>query len=130
MSHIVKGSASVNYTDKNLLVSALTGLGTLMQNAALYRVGAGYTREKYGLVLVDSQQETHRIGYQEENGIWQQYQEDYGTYGAWTRKMATLIQDRYLGFHYQQQLQKQGFNASVVQMPNGVIEVQAEEMTW
>ena len=133
MSHIVKGYASVSYRDKECLVSALMGfdqipaLGKVLQNAKLYRVGVGFTRESYGLVLVDPLQDKNRLGFSEERGIWQQYQEDYGSVGAWPRTLSALIQDRYLAFHYKKQTESQGFNASVVQAADGSYEVQAEE---
>ena len=130
MSHIVKGKATVAFTDKSLLVNALNGLGNILENAKLCRVGAGYTREKYGIVLVDFSKEDHRIGFNQEGRIWQQYQEDYGSYGQWTKRMAQLIQDRYLGFHYARELEAQGMKVSMNQMANGAIEIEAREMVW
>lgn len=74
MSHIVKGKVQVAYKDKELLLKALEGVGVVVENEKLYRVGAGYTFEKYPIVLIDQNNKEHRIGYKEKNGVWEQYQ--------------------------------------------------------
>ncbi len=78
MSHIVKGKVSVSYTDLDVLVKALSGLGEVRENEKLYRVGVGYTDERYSLVLVDAQDHQRRIGFRLEGAVFNQYQEDYG----------------------------------------------------
>lgn len=88
MSHIVKGKVSVAYRSKELLLKALEGVGVVVENEKLYRVGAGYTSERYPLVLIDKNDKEHRIGYKETNGIWEQYQEDYGSHGRWAKQAA------------------------------------------
>lgn len=65
MSHIVKGKVQVAYKDKELLLKALEGVGVVVENEKLYRVGAGYTFEKYPIVLIDQNNKEHRIGYKE-----------------------------------------------------------------
>ncbi|WP_426719154.1 hypothetical protein [Enterobacter cloacae complex sp. 304I2] len=62
MSHIVKGKVQVAYKDKELLLKALEGVGVVVENEKLYRVGAGYTFEKYPIVLIDQNNKEHRIG--------------------------------------------------------------------
>ncbi len=130
MSHIVKGKVDVAYTDRELLVKALSGLGIVAGNETLYRVGVGYTKEKYTLVLIDKSDPEKRIGYQEINGVWTQFQEDYGTYGAWTKRTAEAIQDRYLAYHYEKQLTDEGFNVQICQLADGSLEIVAEETAW
>ncbi len=83
MSHIVKGQVQVAYKNKELLLKALEGVGVVVENEKLFRVGAGYTFEKYPIVLIDQNNKEHRIGYKEKNGVWEQYQENYGSYGRW-----------------------------------------------
>lgn len=130
MSHIVKGKVEVAYNNPALLVKALTTLGIVAENERLYRVGVGYTNEKYPLVLIDSDNPQHRIGYKERNGVWEQYQENYGSYGQWTQKTASAIQDRYLAFHYEKQLLDEGFSVKISQLQDGSLELVAEEATW
>lgn len=130
MSHIVKGKVSVAYRSKELLLKALEGVGVVVENEKLYRVGAGYTSERYPLVLIDKNNKEHRIGYKETNGVWEQYQENYGSHGTWTKNASSKIQDRYLAFHYEQQLREEGFNVTVKQHNDGTLELEAEEVSW
>ena len=130
MSHIVKGKVNVAYKEKEILIKALEGLGFVTQDEKLYRVGAGYTTEKYPLVLVDRNNKEHRIGYKEKNGVWEQYQEDYGSYGHWTQQVSSKIQDRYIAFHYEKQLLEEGFNVTIKQHNDGTLELEAEEVAW
>lgn len=130
MSHIVKGKVQVAYKDKDLLLKALDGVGVVVENEKLYRVGAGYTLEKYPVVLIDPKNKEHRIGYKEKNGVWEQFQENFGSYGNWTRGVSEKIQDRYIAFHYEQQLQEEGFNVVMKQHNDGTLELEAEEAVW
>lgn len=130
MSHIVKGTVKVAYTDQALLLKALNGLGLVVENEKLYRVGAGYTFERYPIVLVDPRNKEHRLGYKPENGIWNQYQEDYGACGRWTKGVAEKIQDRYIAFHYEKNLLEEGFNVKIQEHNDGSLELVAEEATW
>lgn len=130
MSHIVKGKVQVAYKDKDLLLKALEGVGVVVENEKLYRVGVGYTLEKYPIVLIDQNNKEHRIGYKETNGVWEQYQENYGSYGLWTQQTSSKVQDRYLAFHYEQQLKEEGFIVTVKQHHDGTLELEAEEAVW
>lgn len=130
MSHIVKGKVQVTYKDKELLLKALEGVGVVTENEKLYRVGAGYTLEKYPVVLIDPKNKEHRIGYKEKNGVWEQFQENYGSYGNWTRQASEKIQDRYIAFHYERQLQEEGFDVVMKQHNDGTLELEAEEAVW
>lgn len=131
MSHIVKGKVKVAYTDKELLLKALQSVGVVAENERLYRVGAGLTRERYSLVLMDPNNKDHRIGYRENNsGVWEQYQEDWGSYGQWTRNISDTIQDRYIAFHYERQLVEEGFKVVMKQHSDGTLELEAEEQAW
>ncbi|MHC6555012.1 hypothetical protein [Escherichia coli] len=130
MSHIVKGKVQVAYKDKDLLLKALEGVGVVVENEKLYRVGVGYTFEKYPIVLIDQSNKEHRIGYKEKNGVWEQYQENYGTHGCWTQQASSKVQDRYIAFHYEQQLKEEGFSVTVTQHHDGTLELEAEEAVW
>lgn len=130
MSHIVKGKVQVAYKDKELLLKALEGVGVVVENEKLYRVGAGYTFEKYPIVLIDQNNKEHRIGYKEKNGVWEQYRENYGSYGRWTQQASSKVQDRYIAFHYEQQLKEEGFSVTVKQHHDGTLELEAEEAVW
>lgn len=130
MSHIVKGKVQVAYKDKELLLKALEGVGVVVENEKLYRVGAGYTFEKYPIVLIDQNNKEHRIGYKEKNGVWEQYQENYGSYTRWTQQASSKVQDRYIAFHYEQQLKEEGFSVTVKQHHDGTLELEAEEAVW
>ena len=59
MSHIVKGQVQVAYKNKELLLKALEGVGVVVENEKLFRVGAGYTFEKYPIVLIDQNNVTN-----------------------------------------------------------------------
>ncbi|MDD1011936.1 MULTISPECIES: hypothetical protein [Pseudomonas] len=130
MSHIVKGKVSVSYTDLDVLVKALSGLGEVRENEKLYRVGVGYTDERYSLVLVDAQDHQRRIGFRLEGAVFNQYQEDYGSYGAWTAQTSNKIVDRYLAYHYEKQLKAENYNVTVMTQADGTLEVVAEEVVW
>lgn len=130
MSHIVKGTVSVQYTDFDLLKSALAHLGIVAEREPLYRVGPGYTSERYDLVLIDPQDPQRRLGYNREGEVWVQYQEDYGQYGAWTRQISSKIQDRYIALHYQRNLKEEGFNCTITELHDGSLELVAEESVW
>ncbi|EPK6993029.1 hypothetical protein L7M13_003625 [Klebsiella pneumoniae] len=130
MSHIVKGQVQVAYKSKELLLKALEGVGVVVENEKLFRVGAGYTFEKYPIVLIDQNNKEHRIGYKEKNGVWEQYQENYGSYGRWTQQASSKVQDRYIAFHYEQQLKEEGFSVTVKQHHDGTLELEAEEAVW
>jgi hypothetical protein len=130
MSHIVKGKVQTAYKSKELLIKALSGLGKVVENEKLYRVGAGFSSERYPLVLVDAKNDKYRIGYWERNGVWEQYQENYGSYGEWTSAISNLVQDRYLAYHYERQLQDEGFSVSMKQHNDGTLELEAEEAVW
>jgi len=129
MSHIVKGKVNIVYKDQELLIKALNGLGQLTTNETLYRVGEGFTSEKYPLVLV-GEKNNQRIGYKENNGVWEQYQENYGSYGKWTKEISTKIQDRYIAYHYEKQLVDEGYSVSIKEFHDGTLELEAEEMAW
>lgn len=130
MSHIVKGKIVVSYTDPEVLMKALTGLGHICEQEKLYRVGVGYTSERYNLVLVDATDNQRRIGFNLEGGVFNQYQEEYGSYGMWTAEISRQIGDRYLAFHYEKQLKSENFNVTVVTQADGSLEVVAEEVVW
>lgn len=130
MSHIVKGKVKVAYTDKNLLMKALAGLGTIHENERLYRVGVGQTSERYQLVLIDAKHRDQRIGWNLENGVWQQYQENWGEYGQWTQRISSSVQDRYLAYHYEKELAEEGYQVSIKQHYDGTLELEAMEATW
>lgn len=130
MSHIVKGKVAVRFESKEYLLKALRGLGVVAENEKLYRVGVGYTQETYPLVLISADDPSRRIGYRQSNGVWEQYQENYGDYGRWTRTVGSLIQDRYIAYHYEQQLKDEGFTVLIHQHVDGSIELEAEEMVW
>lgn len=130
MSHITRGRINVAYKDKELLLRALNGLGTVVENERLYRVGPGLTSERYPLVLMDSKNNKYRIGYQESNGVWQQFQEDYGSYGEWTKRTSELVEGRYLAFHYERQLVDEGFEVEMEYLKDGTIDLVANEVGW
>ncbi|NRC34284.1 hypothetical protein HB746_35520 [Pseudomonas aeruginosa] len=130
MSHIVKGRVSVAYQDKEVLINALQVVGNVFVDERLYRVGVGFTSEKYSLVLVDKSDTHKRIGYNLESGVWNQFQEDWGSYGEWTKAAASKIQDAYIAFHYQKQLESDGFNVTVTQQADGSLNVFAEEKSF
>lgn len=129
MSHIVKGKVKTKYTDKVLLTEALSAVGNVRTNEKLYRVGAGFTSERYDLVLIDSTDDTRRIGFNLKNGQYQQFQEDYGSYGDWTKSVSQMIEDRYLAHHYKQALELEGFKVNVIEKHDGTIELDAVE-SW
>lgn len=130
MSHIVKGRVSVAYQDKDLLIKALQVVGHVHVDEKLYRVGVGYTNEKYALVLVDKNDPLKRIGYNKEGNAWSQFQEDWGSYGVWTKTVSSKVQDAYIAFHYQKQLESDGFNVTITQMSDGSLNVFAEEQSF
>ena len=130
MSHIVKGKVSVKYKDPELLLKALEGLGRIEKNEKLYRVGLGYTTEKYPLVLIDERDKTKRIGFKQVGDSWQPYQENYGSYGRWTTRVAGKIEDRYIAYHYEKNLVSEGFSVQIQEHSDGSLELVAEEAVW
>jgi len=130
MSHIVKGNVSVAYVNKENLIKAMAGLGRVFEKEKLYRVGVGYTTERYDLVLISNEDEKLRIGYNLKNGVWEQYQENYGSYGTWTKKVSSKVQDRYIAFHYEAQLKEEGFKVIIQEQNDGTLELVAEESAW
>ncbi|RYY74460.1 MAG: hypothetical protein EOO52_12920 [Gammaproteobacteria bacterium] len=129
MSHIVTGKVGVRYTDRNLLIRALSPHGNIYENESLYEVGNGLTRSKYQLVLVAKENNQFRIGYNLVEGTWKQFQENYGSVGAWTQRVTERVQDRYLAFGYEKQLISEGFEVTVTETKDGSFEVVAlEEM--
>lgn len=130
MSHIVKGKVAVAYVNEQHLLKALNGLGILTQHDKLYRVGAGYTSERYDYVLASEHDSTRRIGFNLVRGVWEQFEENFGTYGQWTREISTKIQDRYLAIHYEAELKNEGFTVTVTQKQDGTLELVAEEAAW
>ena len=130
MSHIVKSKVKVAYTNTEHLRKALQGVGALVENEKLYRVGAGYTMEQYPLVLIDPNNKQHRIGYKLENGVWNQYQENFGSYGRWTKSVSEKIQDRYLAYHYEENFKEEGFDVVIQEHNDGSLELLAEEASW
>ncbi|CSD47712.1 hypothetical protein [Escherichia coli] len=40
------------------------------------------------------------------------------------------MQDRYIAFHYEQQLKEEGFSVTVKQHHDGTLELEAEEAVW
>jgi hypothetical protein len=127
MSHIVKGKVKTKYTNEVLLKEAVNGLGIVKTKEKLYRVGAGFTSEKYDLVLIDSTDDTHRIGWNLKDGQYHQFQENYGSHGQWTNSVSQMIEDRYLAHHYKQALETQGFKVNVIEQRDGTIELDAVE---
>lgn len=130
MSHIVKGKVNVAYKEDEFLIKALSGLGILLKDQKLYRVGAGYTSETYDLVLVDEKNKDYRIGYKKVGGVWHQFQEDYGSYGRWTKKISDKVQDRYLAYHYEKQLNDEGYDVVINQENDGSLVLEADERCW
>lgn len=130
MSHIVKGKVLVRYTDRDILIKSLSPHGKLFENAPLYQVGNGYTSTKYQIVLVSNANETFRIGFNLKEGVWEQFQEDYGSVGEWTKQVSQRVQDRYLAFGYEQKLKSEGYDVKVTEKADGTFEVLAEEETY
>jgi hypothetical protein len=130
MSHIVQGKIKTAFKDEELLMKALAGLGTVRINEKLYRVGPGYTAEKYDIVLIDESNPHNRLGFNRHSGVFVQYQEEYGSVGAWTRRVSAKIQDRYIAFHYEKELVKDGFDVSIQEHKDGTVELLATEAGW
>lgn len=134
MSHIVKGKVTVAYKDETLLRKALETLGIVVENERLYVAlgGGSYSKAagSYDLVLVNKSNSKFRIGYRNENGEFNQYQENWGEMGSWTREVSSKVSDRYLAFHYEQQLTEEGFNVTVQEHNDGTLELVAEEAVW
>ena len=130
MSHIVRAKVAVSYTDIDVLMKALSGLGNLYQNEQLYRIGVGLTSERYQLVLVDPSNTQHRMGFNLENDVFNQFVENYGSSGAWTNSVSSQIVDRYLAYHYAKQLEAENYKVSIVAQTDGSLEVVAEEVVW
>ena len=130
MSHIVRAKVAVSYTDIEVLMKALSGLGNLYQNEQLYRIGVGLTSERYQLVLVDPSNTQHRMGFNLENDVFNQFVENYGSSGAWTNSVSSQIVDRYLAYHYAKQLEAENYKVSIVAQTDGSLEVVAEEVVW
>lgn len=130
MSHIVRAKVAVSYTDIDVLMKALSGLGNLYQNEQLYRIGVGLTSERYQLVLVDQANSQHRLGFNLENGVFNQFVENYGSSGAWTNSVSSQIVDRYFAYHYAKQLEAENYKVSIVAQTDGSLEVVAEEVVW
>lgn len=128
MSHIVRGRVKVAMTNKELLIKSLEGIGNVTTRDRLYRFGVGPTDRVYDIVLSDFDNSLYRIGFSQENGIWHLYQESMQ--GTWANTITTLIQDRYLAFHYEKELVAEGFNVTLNQHKDGMIEIEAEEMVW
>jgi len=129
MSHIVKGKVAVAYSDTVVFKTALAELGTLLTNERLYRVGAGYTSERYDLVLQHPERPQFRLGFNLEGGRYMPYQEDYGDVGEWTRRVSTELADLYLAYHYAAALRAENYQVEI-RRENGYLEVIAEEAVW
>lgn len=130
MSHIVKGKVEVAYTNIDLLKKALSGVGVVSENERLFRVGAGYTSERYMVVVISPDNKDYRIGFNYENGLWVQYQENYGSHGTWTKGASKKIQDRYIAYHYEKNLVDEGFKVEIREHNDGSLELVAEEASW
>lgn len=130
MSHIVKGTVKVQYRDREMLIRALSPHGSIYENASLYEVGNGLTHSKYQLVLVAKENDTFRIGFNQKNGIWEQFQENYGTVGSWTKRVSQNVQDRYLAYGYERKLKEEGFEVKITEYSDGSFEVLAQEEVY
>ncbi|TNC80260.1 MAG: hypothetical protein C9356_15140 [Oleiphilus sp.] len=125
MSHIVRAQLKYAYSCRQTLLKAMEGLGQICEKEKLYQVGAGMTRNTYDLVLIGPSQKADRLGFSLHNGRYLQYQEAMSS--AWQRTASAKIQDRYCAFVYQEQLAEQGFDTELVELDNGMIQIQAVE---
>lgn len=110
-------------------MKALEGVGVVVENEKLYRVGAGYTFEKYPIVLIDQNNKEHRIGYKEKRCL-----------GAVRGKLRLLWpldaagkQQGAGSLHclpLRAAVEEEGFSVTVKQHHDGTLELEAEEAVW
>lgn len=135
MSHIVRGKVDLAYTDAEILKKALGTIGNVLENArATVALGGGnyqHSGEKFDLVLQDRRNTQYRLGFRREaNGGFVPYYDQFSSLGRWCDESLEQVKDRYIAYHYQSQLDKEGFKSEVRFLENGGVEVVAEEVTW
>lgn len=133
MSHIVRGQVNLAYTDVELLKRALSTIGTVHENErAVIATGVDYVKsgEKYPIVLEARGNSKFRLGFKREGDYYVPYYDNWGDLGTWCNKSMEALKDRYIAFHYEQRLKAEGFEVKVQSLPDGSIEVLAEEATW
>ena len=135
MSHISQGRGKIAFTDKNLLLKALEKVGRVEENTHLYveTGGGGHSRtmKKYDVVLISKTNKKHRIGFNKNSdGHYVPFEENWGDCGRWTRRVKPMLDDLYIGYHYEQQMQNEGFDVELVMNDDGTIEVEGVEQVW
>ena len=135
MSHISKAKIKVVMTNKNILITALSKLGTVYADTHIYRHmgGSSYPKssETYDIVLESLENANHRIGFTlNSEGNYQMHYDNYGALGKWIKSIEDSVYDRYIAHHYEAQLKKEGYEVEVIVNSQGELEVEANEMTW
>lgn len=135
MSHIVKGKVDIAYADREILHKALASMGTVHENERASIISSPgvfeYTQERYPIVLEASTDSRFRMGFkQDAQGRFAPYLDEYGELGAWCASALETLKDRYIAYHYQRQLESEGFKVDVRPMSDGSLEVVAEEAGW
>jgi len=127
MSHITVGKTKYKYTNKELLLKAMEGLGKIEFDQRMDRFGASRTSLKYDIVLCCPNTGKRLLSWNlNRHGEFVQYEEAMAT--RWMRDARQLIQDRYCAYTYQKQLVDEGYHTTVVERENGLIEVEALEV--
>jgi tRNA U34 5-carboxymethylaminomethyl modifying enzyme MnmG/GidA len=116
---------SPDYISKEILVKAMAGLGTLVEQALLHPYETMSSSAEYDLVLMNPNNSDERIAFNHKNGIWQQAQIDSNCAGTWTTSVSTAIKQRYWLFEQQQKMIEAGWDTGIAELEDGAIEVHA-----
>lgn len=96
MSNIVSENITVKFTDRDMLISAMSGFGAIYQEMHLYRMGDGLNPGSYDLILVDERDSKLRINFKQQNGEFLPCKQSFLTHGLWTKRISQSIHDRYV----------------------------------
>ena len=134
MSHIIKGRILRAFRDREVLLTALSHIGTVLENEKITVAlgGSNYnlSRDRYDIVLESQEGHKFRLGFRQENDLFVPYYDEWGRLGTWVKTTMQQVDDRYLAHHYEKQLNAEGFKATVRKMINGALQVEAEELAW
>lgn len=131
MSHIIKGTITVNYTNRDALKKAMGNVGKVEESTFIYRDnGSHYVKDNnsYELVLVSQDNKKHRIGFKLENGRYQPYYDDYGKLGTWIKGVVPKLDDYYIAHDAGLQLEQDAendFSYTVEENQHGEVEMVA-----
>ena len=134
MSHIVRATIDIALKDRELLTHALEAIGTVKKNDKITVAGISGTyslsQENYDIVLESQDGHKFRLGFNEEDGLFVPYADEWGRLGQWVEKSLAKAKDHYLAQHYARELENEGFSSEIITHQDGSLEVLATETVW